>query len=213
MSGLRVGAISRSEAVRIVVAQHYLHRPPPVSHAFGLYRDSETVGAIIFGIPASRELMKGACPSQPDSVIELNRLWVADACPRNSESFFIARAFALLPPFIVVSYADTAQGHSGIVYRASGFHYAGWTDMDRQTPRFDYVPAERIEQTLFGEQRTAPHSRDAFRSGFAEKRRRQPKVRYWRASGDRRERFKLEQLCAWPRMNWKQEPPPLGGAS
>ena len=212
MEALSVGPISRTEAVRLVVAKHYLHRPPPLTHAFGLYREGEAVGVITFGTPASRELMKGACPSAPEKVIELNRLWVSDDCPRNSESYFIARAFAYLPPLIVVSYADTAQGHAGIVYRASGFHYAGWTDMDRNTPRFDYVPADRTESTLFGDVVTKPHSREAFRSGFAEKRRREPKVRYWRASGDRRERFKLEQLCAWPTLDWKTQPPPLAGS-
>jgi hypothetical protein len=202
---LLFGPISRPEAVRLCVSKHYLHRPPPLSHAFGIFDAGKAVGVITFGIPASREILTGACPTNPEKVIELNRLWVSDDCPKNTESWFIAKAFRALPPLIVVSYADTAHGHLGTVYRASGFHYAGWTDMDRKTPRFDYVPEDHTESTLFGDVTTKRHSRDAFRVGFVEKVRRLPKHRYWRVSGNRRERFHLEKLCRWPSLAWKAQ--------
>jgi hypothetical protein len=137
---LRVGLISKLEATRLVVAHHYMHRKPPLSYALGLFNEAgETKGVVTFGTPASHHMLIGACRTAPGNVIELNRLWVADDLPRNSESWFISRALALLPPKIILSYADTAAGHMGYVYRASNFHYAGWTDMDRKTPRFDYI--------------------------------------------------------------------------
>ena len=46
----------------------------------------------------------------------------------------------MLPPRIVVSYADPLWGHYGYIYRALNFRYAGWTDMERKTPRYDYIP-------------------------------------------------------------------------
>ena len=173
-----------------------MHRKPPISFAFGLIDDyGATRGVVTFGTPASHHMLIGACPSAPGDVIELNRLWVHDDMPRNSESWFVARALALLPPKIVLSYADTAAGHAGYVYRAANFYYAGWTDMDRKTPRFDYVAPGK-------------HSRDAFRNGFTDKVRRLPKVKYWTATGNRRERKRLEASCLWPRLSWKTNPPP-----
>lgn len=196
---MRVEAISKQEAVRLVVEHHYMHRRPPVSFAFGIVDDANLVrGVITFGVPASNHMLVGACPSEPRSVVELNRMWCCDSLPRNTESWFLARALALLPPRIVLSYADTKEGHMGHVYRAANFLYAGWTDMERKTARFDYITP-------------GMHTRDAFRKGerrFTEKVRRVPKVRYWTVTGNRRDKRRLEAICQWPRMCWKQNPPP-----
>lgn len=194
-----VVAISKDEATRLVVDNHYMHRRPPISHAYGLMLDGRCVGVITFGTPASRHMQVGACPDDPASVVELNRLWVSDECPRNTESWFISRAFKLLPPLIVLSYADTIEGHMGYVYRASNFYYAGWTDMQRKTARFDYLTP-------------GMHTRDAFRKGevrFTERVRRRPKVRYWKVSGNRRDKKRLEAMCKWPKMCWDSQPPPI----
>jgi len=193
---MRVAVISRREAVQLVVEHHYMHRKPPISFCFGLIDDfGNTKGCVTFGTPASHHMLIGACKDAPQSVIELNRLWVHDDMPRNTESWFVSRALALLPPRIVLSYADTAAGHMGYIYRAANFHYAGWTDMERKTPRFDYIAPSK-------------HTRDAFRNGFTHRVRRRPKVKYWIATGNRRERRDLERVCLWPKLNWKTNPPP-----
>lgn len=195
---LSVRPLSSRLARQLAEAHHYLHRKPPVSYAYGLVAGDGIVGIVTFGIPASRHLQKGACPSAPSLVIELNRLWVDDRMPRNTESWFVSRALRKLPPRIVVSYADTRYGHVGYIYRALGFHYAGWTDMERRTPRWDYIPAD-----------PAAHSRDAFRRGYIRKVRREPKVRYWTVTGNRADRRALERVCAWPRLDWRELPPPM----
>lgn len=189
--------IASKLATEMVIKHHYLHRRPPILFAHGLILGSQVVGVVTFGTPPSRHLQMSACPSEPSNVIELNRLWVDDSMPRNSESWFVSRALKQLPPRIVVSYADTAQGHTGYVYRALNFRYAGWTDMDRKTPRFDYIPIDPTK-----------HSRDAFRSGHTARIRRQPKVKYWLTTGTRRERRALEALCGWPSLDWSTLPPP-----
>ena len=120
--------------------------------------------------------------------------------PRNTESWFVSRALGYLEPHIVLSYADTTKGHLGYVYRALNFHYAGWTDMERHLARLDYLDAN------------GKHSRNAFRTGSGRdsiKVRRKPKVRYWIATGNRVERQFLETACAWPKMDWKIDPPPM----
>ena len=193
-----VAAIPAPLATAVVVEHHYLHRRPHLAHCFGLFSDEQLVGVCVFGCPASRQVQSGACPDDPDCVIELNRLWVSDDQPANTASWFVSRCLRAMPPRIVVSYADTAAGHDGYVYRALNFHYAGWTDMDRATARYDYlVPGK--------------HTRDAFRGGSAAwttRVRRLPKARYWTTTGDRRERRALAAACRWPCMSWNEHPVP-----
>ena len=194
---MMVQPVTSRDAAALVVEHHYLHRRPPISQAFGLF-DGGLMGVVTFGTPASRHLQMSACPSDPSLVTELNRLWVHDDLPRNTESWFVSRALRLLPPRIVVSYADPLHGHRGYVYRALNFRYAGWTDMERKTPRFDYIPLD-----------PAQHSREAFRSGYGERRRRVAKVKYWTVTGDRRDRRDLSRLCPWPTLDWNENPPPV----
>jgi hypothetical protein len=185
-------------ANRLVVANHYLHRKAPISFAYGLHNGTELIGTVTFGTPPSRHLQKSACPSEPALVLELNRMWLDDALPANTASWFVSRALRRLPPRIIVSYADPKYGHVGYVYRALNFHYAGWTDMERKTPRFDYVPHDATK-----------HTRDAFRNGYVERVRRVAKVKYWTVTGTRTDRRRLESLCGWPILNWHTLPPPL----
>ena len=192
-----VSEIPKHDAVAMVVEHHYLHRKPPISYAYGFMRDDAWRGVVTFGVPPSRHLQKSLCPSDPDLVIELNRLFVYDSEPRNTESWFVARALNLMPPRIVVSYADLSRGHVGYIYRALNFNYAGWTDMDRKTPRYDYIPA-----------RSGAHTRDAFREGYVDRVRRTPKVKYWTVTGNKKERKLLSTLCRWPILDWNEVPPP-----
>jgi hypothetical protein len=201
-SRYKVSAIDPTGANEIVVREHYLHRRPSNSYSFGLWSEDEVgpVGVLIFGFPASRHLQLGASPDAPETVIELNRLWVADSEPRNSESFFVARCLQAIPPFIVVSYADTKHEHVGTVYRALNFNYAGWTDMERKTARYDYVSDRGL------------HSRESFRGegtpGWSRRVQRKPKARYWTTTGDRRERRALAVMCKWPILDWREYPVP-----
>lgn len=195
---LRVETVDSRVVVPYVVREHYLHRKPPISYAFALYDDDVVVGVLTFGTPASRHLQKSACPSDPDKVIELNRLWLNDKLPPNTASWFVSRAMKRLPPRIVVSYADPVYGHAGYVYRAMNFFYAGWTDMERKTPRFDYIPL--VE---------GKHTREASRSGYKAKVRRVPKVKYWAVTGNKTDRRALQRACGWPQYDWHTQPPPL----
>ena len=192
MNGLDFCPIEKDEAQCMVVMNHYLHRRTNITHCFGIFRSKWCVGVVTFGVPPSRHLQVGMCPTAPNSVIELNRLWVNDAEPRNTESWFVSKALRALPPRIVVSYADSAHQHSGYIYRALNFYFAGMTDMDRKTPRYDYIVPGK-------------HSREAFRGGDgvnAVKVRRLPKWRYWTVTGNRRECRDLERLARWPKLDW-----------
>lgn len=195
---MEVVPISSALAREVAEREHYMHRKPMVSSAFGLYADRALVGICVYGTPASRHLQKGVHPPDPSKVTELNRLWVDDRMPKNTESWFVSRTLKALPQRVVVSYADTAQGHAGYVYRALNFHYAGWTDMERKTPRLEYESAT-----------PGVHSRDAYRNGYASVTRRTTKVRYWTTTGSPAERRTLRRAVAWPSLDWHLLPPPV----
>ena len=123
----KIERIGYQLATETVIREHYLHRKAPISFAFGMFDRYETlVGVVTYGVPASSTLLRGVCgDEEAKNVYELNRLWVDESVPRNGESFLIANTIKLLDREIVISYADTAQEHVGIVYQASNWIYTG----------------------------------------------------------------------------------------
>jgi len=126
MDGLIVKEIDYNTAMNIIIEKHYLHRKCPCSLAVGLFRDGKIVGVIVFGKPASYTLCNGiAGKEESKNVIEFNRLWVCDSMPKNTESWFVSRAIKMCPFEIIVSFADTEQGHIGYIYQATNWLYCG----------------------------------------------------------------------------------------
>ena len=121
-----VQAIQSKETHDYLRNIHYAHRIPSISYAFGLFKDGEIVGVVTYGTPASSTLCRGICGDEWQKfVIELNRLVLRDNLP-NEASRLVAASLRLLPkPRIIVSFADTAQDHVGIVYQATNFFYTG----------------------------------------------------------------------------------------
>lgn len=95
--------------------------------AFGLFDNtSQLMGVAMYGVPASSTLLRGICgDEEAKNVYELTRLWVDDSVGKNGESFLIGRSLRLLDREIVVSFADSSQGHVGYVYQATNWIYTG----------------------------------------------------------------------------------------
>ena len=127
-SEYEIRQIPFSETKHWILNIHYAKRLPSISYAYGLYRHDEMVGMVSYGTPASPSLCKGICGEEHRSdVIELNRLVLRDNLP-NEASFLVSRSLKMLPtPKVVVSYADTAQDHAGIVYQATNWLFTGTT--------------------------------------------------------------------------------------
>ena len=108
-----------------LLSKHYARRMCPISYAFGAYRKGHLIGIITYGTPASAPLRSGICgPTYAKYVLELNRLCCDSE--KNLASIIVGKSLKQLPqPSIVVSYADTAQGHVGYVYQATNFLYTG----------------------------------------------------------------------------------------
>ena len=118
--------ISYEETKPFILDIHYAKRMPSISYAYGLYQEKELIGMVSYGSPASPSLCKGVAGEEnKHHVIELNRL-VLKNNEKNQASILIAASFKLLPkPKIIVSYADTAQNHLGVVYQATNFMFTG----------------------------------------------------------------------------------------
>lgn len=124
--GYVVGEVTRAACEPYILHRHYAKRWPSISYAYGLFRDGTLCGIVTYGTPASAPLRAGVAGKEmAQYVIELNRLCLADNLP-NEASRLVSGSLRLLPrPLIVVSFADTQQGHLGTIYQACSFTYHG----------------------------------------------------------------------------------------
>jgi len=124
--GYTVAPITRDQCEPFIIGIHYAHRWPSISYAFGLFRYGDLVGVVTYGTPPSAPLRRGIAGDEYKLfVLELNRLVLRDNLP-NEASRLVGASLKQLPkPRIVISFADTAQGHHGGVYRACNFTYHG----------------------------------------------------------------------------------------
>lgn len=154
--------------------EHYSGSMPAARERVGLYRAGSLVGVIVFSHPAQDKVL--ACLPVPKAeAVELGRLVLLDDVPANGESWFIARAFAILRArgyTGVVSFADPVArasvdgvvvkpGHIGGIYQASNAVFAG-----RATPRTlrllpdGRVFSERTRSKIRGRERGWRHAVD-----------------------------------------------------
>lgn len=122
---LSIQRITPQDAMPWLLNRHYAKRSCPISHAYGAYRGRQLVGVVTYGTPLSSTLRDGICGAEySGNVLELNRLCCENE--KNVASQIVGRSLAMLPkPSIVVSYADSGQGHVGYVYQATNFFYTG----------------------------------------------------------------------------------------
>ena len=70
--------------------------------------------------------------ASPDDCLTLSRLWITDELPSNSESRVLGLVIRALRRDtslkFLLTYADPAQGHLGIIYQASNWLYTGLSD-------------------------------------------------------------------------------------
>jgi hypothetical protein len=131
-----VKSIDYQDCKEWFLKKHYSKRIPSISFCFGLYSD-KLEGVCSFGSPPSRALCIGLCGVEnAHKVYELNRLVVNENLPKNTLSYFVSKCIQSLPnELILVSYADTSQGHNGYIYQATNWIYTGLSA--KRTERFD----------------------------------------------------------------------------
>lgn len=121
-----VREIARNDCAEFILEIHYAKRWPSISYAFGLFDGDELIGVVTYGTPPSAPLRRGiAGDAYIGDVLELNRLCLMHN-RKNEASMLVGRSLKMLPKNrIVVSFADTEQGHVGSVYQAANFIYCG----------------------------------------------------------------------------------------
>jgi hypothetical protein len=111
-----------------IMNYHYSKTMPPCGCSFSVFNSSnEWCGVIVYSKGASNRIASPYKMVQ-GQVVELVR--VALNGKQESTSKAISISLKLLPKLnplvkIVVSYADTGQNHSGIIYQATNWIYTG----------------------------------------------------------------------------------------
>lgn len=97
-------------------------------YIFSIVLNYALQGLIIYGKPAMNQIYK-QYSDDPEGIIELRRMVLIDATPKNTESWFLGKSLNWLAKNtdekIVVTYADPMMGHSGSAYKACNFIYDG----------------------------------------------------------------------------------------
>ncbi|WP_294357163.1 hypothetical protein [uncultured Sphingomonas sp.] len=124
--------LDRDLANEIIVANHYSNRVYNGSTLhLGVWIGGRMLGVLQYGFAMN--------PASADSVVagtgmteylELNRMWLDDAAPRNSESRALSASIRLIRrirPAVrwIQSFADERCGLFGTVYQAAGFTFHG----------------------------------------------------------------------------------------
>jgi len=136
----------------VIERVHYSHSIFGVttSICFKVVAANTVVGGAIFGKPAAFNVARkyGA-----NGLLECRRFVLEDACERNSESKVLAFMLRKLRENLyqrVLSYADPAYGHEGVIYRACGFQYVGVTAKRKHVMwRGKKYPDRNVHQTNF----------------------------------------------------------------
>src|SRR5208282_4111720 len=152
---LQVFECPQKDVASFIEQTHYSHSVFGITaeECFKVLKDERVVGAAIFGKPAGMGVLKKYSEDGKFRTTELRRFVLADECPRNSESQLLAVMFRALRKKgfqRILSYADPSAGHSGIIYKATGFSYLGCTAKRKHIRwKGKKYPDRNIHQTNF----------------------------------------------------------------
>lgn len=122
---MEVIKLSKKQCDEFVSKKHYHRKLGIFWEGFGLVEDGMITGVCVYGQPSAM-IQKHAFTDRDFRLYELTRL-VIQSKTRNAPSFLIARSLKMLKcnPCAVISYADSAMNHCGIVYQATNWFYTG----------------------------------------------------------------------------------------
>jgi len=149
----RVDTCSLEQAYTLVKRLHYAAGSAnTATFRHGLYRNEEwpfVVAGCALWMPPTRKAAEASLRSASmddgcwRQVLTLSRLVIEPDVPTNAASFLISRSEKLIRQdgrwLLLVTYADEWQGHTGAIYRASGWEYVGTTQ-----PALAYVVNGRM---------------------------------------------------------------------
>ena len=166
--GYSVKSIDNSQTTEWLLYKHYAKRIPPVEYAFGLFCAENLLrGVVTYSTPVSSNL-RGIFKNE-FKVMELNRLCVNEGLEKNVLSFFVSKSLQMLPdPLVVISYADTSQGHHGYIYQATNFIYTGLSAKrtDWKVKGLEHLHGATVADMSRGKGNRADYMRERFGEDF-----------------------------------------------
>ena len=164
-----VRRVQRADCAEFILRVHYARRWPSITHAFGLFDGYELIGVVTYGTPPSAPLRRGVAGDDFISdVLELNRLCLRHN-RKNEASLLIGRSLKMLPrDKIIISFADTEQGHIGSVYQAANFIYTGLSAKrtDWKVRGLEHLHGQTIADEFRGVKNRAQAMRDKYGDDF-----------------------------------------------
>jgi hypothetical protein len=121
---------TQSEAVDLIERVHYAGGAPNTSvarHALIRRDNPDKIRGVALWLPPTRAAAV-TVSDDPRRVLALSRFVLDDDVPRNGESFLLGRSMRRLDRSTwstLLTYADTRHGHTGTIYRATGWEYVG----------------------------------------------------------------------------------------
>lgn len=126
---LVVRLLDRADAVAFIKKWHYSGKVDPRSQLhFGVFFGDQLYGCLQYGPSVDKRKMMSLLPGMGwNDFLELNRLAMHPAAPKNSESRAIGITLRMIKKAypnmkMIISFADGTQCGDGTIYRAAGFH-------------------------------------------------------------------------------------------
>lgn len=196
--------INYETAANMVETYHYAHRVPSIVMSFGMYVDDVLAGCITCGLTPNPKALASICGDNY-SGLELNRLFIHDWAPRNSESWFIGRLLRLMSSHhqecqFLLSYADPNAYHQGYIYQATNWLYLGQGCPESGSPNSNLIIDGEVWSGrkcghVFG---TRSIKRLHEMGIMAEYIQEEAKHRYAYFLGSKKQRKELRQALRWP---------------
>lgn len=125
----RVTPCTQAEATEFIQRTHYTGGCPNTSVARHALRpvDEEKIAGVALWLPPTKNAAASVAPDNWRGVLSLSRLCITDGMPTNSASFLLGTSMRLLDRTtwpVLLTYADTREGHTGAIYRATN-----WTEI------------------------------------------------------------------------------------
>lgn len=145
--------LDRNVAARLIAAEHYSKgSAKQAAYIHGLFPAGElweerAAGAAHW-MPPTQAVALCLLPSFPSGVLALSRLAVLEEVGGNGATILLARSMRLIDRErwpVLVTYADSWRGHTGGIYKATGWTFDGET-----APKPVWVLGDRMISTKAG---------------------------------------------------------------
>lgn len=126
----RVVSIAHAEGATLIRQYHYARGCSNTGIMHGLFHNEQGLVGVAHWLPPTRVCAESVSPHW-QRVLSLTRLVVLPEQPQNCATMLLGASVRLLRAMkryaALVTYADEAQGHTGTIYKASGWEYIGRT--------------------------------------------------------------------------------------